>query len=221
MRNSTPIRLTSGVRLVDDGYLFAEAGIFVSSHHPRLRSELLDAGFASEISSPWWRSRSFAIVLAPDVSAAPLRSLIHNLRGMLRTIIILVFLTTLSITFNNVGTLGICIAAAIFLASILLHEAGHVFAFRFVAPRRYAILVSAGLRCHMVRPALEGWREITVVIAGPIAPMLPTIGFLLYARSATFVVYVWGAIALGHVLLLLIPIGDGANLHLAIFHRKT
>lgn len=220
MHSRNTIRFTEGVIRVSNGYAHPEVGVLVSSDHPQLRSELLDAGLVSEISAPWWRARISAVVLRPSARNGILLSFLHNSRGMFRWIIFCSAVIIAAELLDNVGLLGIGISFILFIASILLHEASHVCAFQAVAAKRYAILVSAGLRCHMVRPALQGWREIVVVVAGPFGPLLPLIFLIHWIAQAPFLLWFWVAIAIGHVSTLLAPVGDGANLRRALSRRQ-
>lgn len=211
------IKLTPGVRKVDGFYSLPESGIFVPSNHPNLRSELLDAGLASEISSPWWKSRSRATILNKNILEGTFQSIIYNTRGMFRAFFILGVFSLSSILLGNTGFLGICTGIFLFMSSILLHEAGHVFMFRMVAPEKKAVIVSCGLRCHMVRPVLPKKKEVMVVLSGPIAPFLLLPAFIILTGSVNIFTFFWAIISFGHIFSLAFPVGDGINLRLA-FH---
>ncbi len=104
------------------------------------------------------------------------------------------------------------------LASLVLHECGHVAAYRVVAGHRAACTVKVRrLRAIVVRYPLSPWKDIVVTVAGPLAPALVTLPAAT-AVSTSSPMYGVAMIlaATSHVFLLLDPRGDGAALASAI-----
>lgn len=214
------LKLTEGVLQDSQGFSHAELGVYGPREHPRLRTELLDSGLASELSAPWWRCRSRATALRLGVVAGGLGSLVHNTRGMALPLGACMVTAALSAATGAIGIAGIAVAALILAASILVHELGHVVAFRLVSPGAPAVTVSAGIRCHLVRRGLSGWREIAIVVCGPFAPAMLCPILLPCADALPFLFWGWAAVSAGHAVMLLFPVGDGENLRRTLTEHR-
>ncbi|WP_018133629.1 hypothetical protein [Acaricomes phytoseiuli] len=206
------LKLTEGVLETDDGHAFPELGIWVSSNDPNKKALLVEYGFASEMHCLRLRSRSRAARLKSGLFPAIAQSVIHNALGLGRTLAGLVTLTITGLVLNISSFVAISAATALFFLSVLVHEAGHVAALRYVAPTETGVLVSRGWTFHLVRPTLNYRQEIAVITTGPLAPLIATIIFIPALIISPPIFYFWLALGLGHALLLLAPIGDGANL---------
>ncbi|KHL01149.1 hypothetical protein LK10_17040 [Sinomonas humi] len=107
----------------------------------------------------------------------------------------------------------------LFALAVLVHEAGHVVAYRALAPLDApAIFVVRGMRCHLVRMRLVPVSDGAVALAGPLAPAAMAIFFvpLLFADRVApwlpLVCFAWLALALSHALCAALPFGDGTTI---------
>ncbi|MCM6762582.1 hypothetical protein NB037_09160 [Rathayibacter sp. ZW T2_19] len=113
--------------------------------------------------------------------------------------------------------IGISAAGGGFLLSVLVHEAGHVVALRCLAgPTAPGFLVSRGSRCHLVRRVLPRYRDAGVVIAGPMAPSVLLPVLLTLPDLPVLASCGWLALSSAHLITLVVPVGDGANLRRAL-----
>jgi hypothetical protein len=220
--------LTEGVQENGGMFVFEALGCAISAEEDDYVSILLATGFASEptrFSVAWidylLHSRSRASLLRTSMVQAILHSIRHNALGMARWWVVIVLCGSVGALAGLPSLAAIAVAAALFLVSILVHEAGHVAAYRHVAgARAAAVVVSAGARCFLIRPVLSGRAERWVVISGPVAPLLVAIALIPLSPLAAPLFWSWLAIALGHALLLAFPVGDGVNLRLT-FRRAA
>lgn len=109
------------------------------------------------------------------------------------------------------------VSLLLLLLSVLVHEAGHVAALRVLAPATPAVFRVDATGAAVCRPPLAStWREVVVVLAGPLAPALVWIlGMALgvVAGGVPAAAVVWtGIVALGHPVTLLVPVGDTRTL---------
>jgi hypothetical protein len=215
------LKLTDDVVQDSGGFSNVELGVYVSRGHPHLRTELLDSGLASEIAAPWWRCRSRAVALKRGVVSGGIGSLVHNTRGMAIPLGLCMVVSVVAGVLGHVGLAGIAIAGLILASSVLVHELGHVVALRMLAPGSPAIMVSRGVHCHLVRKALCGWREITIVLSGPFAPALLSPLLLPWATVSPFLFWGWAAASVGHAVMPLFPVGDGSNLRSALTGHRS
>ncbi|PPH21730.1 hypothetical protein C5D47_09320 [Rathayibacter toxicus] len=168
--------VTPGVVRVGDGYFCESLCCAVSVRELDYEQKMLDYGMASEpprrglFGALWPRSR--AVLMPHSIPAAVVRSLLHNSMGMLlwwcaSLALILVGLVSTVPSFIALG-----VALILFFSAVLIHEVGHVVAFRLRAgPWTTGVLVSRGVRCYMVRPAINRAHECLVILAGPCAPL--------------------------------------------------
>lgn len=162
-----------------------------------------------------WRSRS--AVLQDNVWEAVGQSLAFFSRGFLSTGVLAGLALWLGLARRDALMVGIGGATLLFLFSVLVHEVGHVTAFRMMSARGTgARVVSSGLSCRLVRPVGTRAVDLVTILAGPFAPLalLPILGVL--ARPAPWLIWGWAGIAIGHIVVLLIPVGDGATLRDAL-----
>ncbi|TQN32878.1 peptidase M50B-like protein [Haloactinospora alba] len=109
------------------------------------------------------------------------------------------------------------VSLLLLLASVLVHEAGHVAALRVLAPATPAVFRVDATGAGVCRPPLaDTRREVAVVLAGPLAPAVVwTLGTALGAAAGGVpaAAVVWtGIVALGHPVSLLFPVGDTRTL---------
>ncbi|WP_441249598.1 hypothetical protein [Kitasatospora sp. McL0602] len=102
--------------------------------------------------------------------------------------------------------------------SVILHEWGHLAAYRLAAARDAPVVVSVRPgRCAVVHEATgDRWKEVAVTVAGPAFPA--TCGVLFAATSLLpgLARVVVAGVGLAHLLGLLAPVGDGASLRAAL-----
>lgn len=116
--------------------------------------------------------------------------------------------------FGSLTATGLVVAMIVL--SVVVHELGHVVAFRLLSSAP-AWLVTTATSAALVRPRHP--REWMVVLAGPLAPLA------LAAAAAPVVAFSppswwgWLAIAAGHLLSLAFPVGDGESLRAVL--RRT
>jgi hypothetical protein len=121
---------------------------------------------------------------------------------------------------GSLPLIAVGVVATMVSVSLVIHEMGHVLAFRVVNPRGRAILASRGASASLTRFVLPWRKEIVVVAAGPCAPAILGIPLLPLSNSAWLPVAAWFAIALAHVVTVAVPLGDGANLRRAVRSRR-
>ena len=114
------------------------------------------------------------------------------------------------------GFLGVTasgIALAALAASVIVHETGHVVVYRLVAPAEaWGTIVRGAAAGHLVRMPLGARADVLVACGGAGAVVAGTLLFLPLAPASPLVPVLWGAIAGGHALSLLVPVGDGATI---------
>jgi biotin transporter BioY len=167
------VQLTPGVTSEDQRYSMCGLDLSINASHPNLIHTLLEFGFASQKKMTLAASRSRAKILKISVVEAVIQSFVHNLLGMKRWAVATVVLFVLATVLGLPSFTAIGIALLLFFASILVHEAGHVAAFRLVSTAGHVgVLVSRGARCYLVRGVLSRRHEALITISGPIAPFL-------------------------------------------------
>lgn len=218
------LRLTPGV--VFDGYSCTciGLGLQIPCGEPGWRRLMLDLGLASEVSrfGSGWLSllllpRSRALVLDNSAFVASAQSLGHNLFGMARWFAASALLCIAGVYLELPSIVALGVFFAMFLCSLLVHELGHVVAFRAVAPRgAHGILVSDGLKCHLVRRVCSRRVERLVVLSGPVAPAVITVVLVGFTPETPWMLGMWLVLCMGHLLTLALPVGDGANFRLTL-----
>lgn len=124
------------------------------------------------------------------------------------------------------GAVPLAVAAgmlALLAVSVIVHELGHLCAFRILDRHGPAFVHAEGFRSSVLRPSLGHPRDRAITLAGPFAPLtvgllsvLPAVPAVLAGapiHSIPLSVWIaWLAIGLGHAASLLAPAGDGAAL---------
>jgi hypothetical protein len=103
--------------------------------------------------------------------------------------------------------------ALIMMVSVLVHEVGHVVAYRLLMGREApAVLVTRGPSSYLVRRRGEWGKDFAVVVSGAVAPSLVGLASLPLLWHFPFLAVIAAATAAGHVIALGFPVGDGASL---------
>lgn len=168
---------------------------------------------------PWWHT---AVRPLPAGCGRAVRaSITHNVAGMAPLLALALAAVAIGIVAAVTALLAVGTVALVCLCSVLIHEAGHVAAFRIVLPRDApGILVVRGPSCHLVRPSGGPSRDAAIVAAGAAAPVLIAAMLLPVATLAPLPVVFAVLVALAHAAALLIPVGDGAALRAALRARR-
>jgi hypothetical protein len=160
---------------------------------------------------PWLHP--LARPLPAGALAATTASIAHNAAGMSLFLVVAAGALTAGWASGSIALTGLATATVVVLISVLVHEAGHVIAYRLLMPRDApGILVVRGLSCHLVRAAGGHGRDAGIVLAGAIGPVVAAAALVPLYSVASFVVAFAILVAVAHVALLAIPIGDGAAL---------
>jgi hypothetical protein len=108
---------------------------------------------------------------------------------------------------------GLSTVLLVVLASVVVHEVGHVVAYRLTrGPAAPAVLVVRGFGTHLVRLAGPAWSDTLVAASGALGPIAVAALLWTLVGVAPFLVLVSTLVAAGHATALLLPFGDGATL---------
>jgi len=218
MRLSLRRRVTDGARL--RSATVAHPGLGCSA--PVGSLEALELGLVSQRAAlslgarrldlpPWFPSAP--IPLPHGIGAAALATLRHQASGMAPLLLAAVATLLVGLASASSGLAAPAALALLVLVSVLVHELGHVVAYRALFGRAApALVVVRGASCHVVRRADGSRADGAVVIAGGAAPALVALASLPLVGVAPYPVLLGALIALGHVAALALPFGDGASL---------
>lgn len=161
---------------------------------------------------PWLTAASIA--LPPGVGRAILGTLRHQATGMAPLLGASVAALVAGVATASLGLGGVAGLALALLVSVLVHELGHVVAYRVLfgatAP---AFVVVRGAACHIVRRADDSRADVAVVVAGGAAPVVVVLfAAVPLAAAAPYPLFLGALIAVGHLAALALPFGDGASL---------
>jgi hypothetical protein len=160
---------------------------------------------------PWFTTA--AKTLPAGVCAAALASLRHFGAGMGLYLGVLGGALPVGIATGYLGLAAVAIMGLVLLGSVLVHELGHVLAYRLLFGRRApAVLVVRGASCRLVRLSGPRTSDALVIAAGPLAPVVAAVPLWFLFPHAPALVILATLVAIGHVVGLLIPVGDGAAL---------
>ncbi|MEA5454629.1 hypothetical protein SPF06_07830 [Sinomonas sp. JGH33] len=202
---------------------FPALAIAVSSTSSTFRRDLLDLGLASETAehgllrlvfgaSPS-RAKALPGGWVPSVAAA----LVHYGLSMSRVVGLLGLVFAAGLGTGATSLAGLALGGLLLVGSALVHELGHVVAYRLAGgPGAPAIAVAKGMKCHLVRRRLSPRRDLLVAAAGPLAPGLLVLPAVPLVWIAPLAFAAWIAIALGHALCALCPVGDGLTIWVAL-----
>jgi hypothetical protein len=172
---------------------------------------VVECGALSVRFPPWFTSRGR--LLPSGLLVGTWTACLHFAGSMSHFVVAALLILLTGLIFGWVMWWALALAAILILASVVIHEAGHLIAYRLLAgPRAPAVAVASGARCHVIRLRLSPPRDLLIIIAGPIAPMGTAVCALPLWGQASFVVLIAVLIAAGHAVALLIPLGDGASL---------
>ena len=168
---------------------------------------------------PWLTAASIA--LPPGVGRAMLGTLRHQATGMAPLLGASVAALVVGVATASLGLGGVAGLALALLVSVLVHELGHVVAYRVLfgatAP---AFVVVRGAACHVVRRADDSRADVAVVVAGGAAPVVVVLAALPLAAAAPYPVLLGALVAVGHLAALALPFGDGASLRTIAAARR-
>lgn len=171
----------------------------------------LRAGGRSWHLPPWFTSRSR--LLPRGVVPAALACVTHFGSGMGLILAALVVLLATGAVFGLSALIALATLGLVLVGSILVHELGHVLAYRILmgvaAP---AVLIVRGASCRVLRLSGPWWADVSVVLAGPVAPVVVAACAWPLFELAPPAVLLGALVALGHVVGLALPFGDGAAL---------
>lgn len=160
---------------------------------------------------PWFTSRSRQ--LPSGTLPAAMACLRHFGSGMSLILATLGVALAVGVAFRLLALIAMASIGLVLAASILVHELGHVLAYRILmGAKAPAVLIVRGASCRVLR--LSGpWRaDVTVVLAGSAAPVVAAACAWPLFGLAPSAVLLGTLIALGHVVGLVLPFGDGAAL---------
>ncbi len=208
--------LLDGVVETRSAYRFEPLGIVVPKGASDMETRLRASGMVSQ-TGPWWSPALLRSHRLPygRVHAVGILAL-HYGRSLLPVALLSAAVTAVGLWSGARGTLAIGLLGVIVVLSLLVHEAGHVLALRWVGRCSPAILTTRGADAALVRPTLTGRREVVVVCAGPGAPLLVGFPLLLLWQTCWPLVVAWLLVSAAHLGALVVPVGDGANLRRAL-----
>ncbi len=146
------------------------------------------------------------------VALGAIGALLHFAAGMSLFFVILVATASIG-SFLGLPLLSAAAAlVAIVLLSILVHEAGHVVAYRILmGAEAPAIAVVKGASCRVIRLRGRPNADALVALAGPIAPIMASAVFLPFWNLAPPLIGFAVLVGIGHVVSVALPFGDGAT----------
>lgn len=204
--------------------MHASLGIEIVRSSERFVQDILELGLASEEEIPGWRSLVGPLpfrarVLPRGVRRSAWVVSSHWAKGQTRWATAVLMSLVVGLATRLHSLVALAAGGLLFALAVLVHEAGHVVAYRALAPRDApAIFVVRGMRCHLVRMRLMPLSDVAVALAGPLAPGGMAIFFvpLLFAERVApwmpLVCVAWLALALSHALCAALPLGDGATI---------
>lgn len=208
--------VTNGVTVDGDLVAFPELAL----HAHRGSAEAASLGLVGEETSiglgrfavripPWFTSR--AMVLPAGVIRGALVAVAHYVRGMSLAFVAATAAVTVGICVEQLAVIGLASMVLLLLASVVVHETGHVVAHRLCfGARASAIAVVRGIDCRLIRARGKQGQDLLVAVAGPLAPSAVAAAAWAAWGLAPFPVLMFTLVALGHVLGLVLPVGDGA-----------
>lgn len=120
----------------------------------------------------------------------------------------------ISIVVGWILPMVLSVSVLMFLVGVAVHEVGHTVTLRLLSPSTRALFCVSWKGAGVHRPPLASrWREIVVVLTGPMAPAGLWTAAMGTWQIATgeipMAALVWtGVFALSHPLSLLVPVGD-------------
>ncbi len=160
---------------------------------------------------PWFTTRSRR--LPAGVLPAAVMCLRHFATGMGLIGAVLATALVVGVCAGSLAAIALALAGFALIGSVLVHELGHVVAYRILIGRTApAVLTVRGASCRVIRLAGRPSSDAWVVLAGPLAPLVVALSsWPLFALAPSAVLLVT-LIAIGHVVGLVLPVGDGVTL---------
>jgi Cu/Ag efflux pump CusA len=149
---------------------------------------------------------------------------VHWAKGQFRWLVLVSASVAVGLSTGLFSLVALALAWGLFAVAVLVHELGHIVAYRALAPDDApAIFVIRGMRCHVVRKRLTPASDIVVALAGPLAPGIiavflipllfaPLLWVDAVAPWAPLAFAAWLALAASHALCVALPFGDGATI---------
>lgn len=135
----------------------------------------------------------------------------HYAIGMMPIVSLLAILVPLSFLSGSALFSWLGITAAILLLSTIVHEAGHLLAYRaLMGTKAPAIAVASGANCRIVRLRGSSSKDVVVLLSGPLAPLIVSAAFIPWWSFAPGLVLFAVMIGIGHASTAALPFGDGA-----------
>jgi hypothetical protein len=152
--------------------------------------------------------RRVRVELPPGVARALLHALVAFARASGAALAVVALLAVAATAVGLVVVAhGIAVLLLVLLANVV-HELGHVIAYRLAAPARRAQLECDGFRAALHRDRLARRADRAVTAAGPLAPLLLVPALLPFASTSPAEAVAAGVIAAAHALGLVLPTAD-------------
>ena len=125
-----------------------------------------------------------------------------------------VVIGALAVLVAGAAVLGLVVVAhgvallALGLLATVVHELGHVTAYRLLSPRGAAVLESELLRAALHRESLTRRADRAVTLAGPLAPLLVVAALVPFAGALPAELVGAAVVAVAHAASLLLPTAD-------------
>jgi len=125
-----------------------------------------------------------------------------------------VVIGALAVLVAGAAALGLVVVAhgvallALGLLATVVHELGHVTAYRLLSPRGAAVLESELLRAALHRESLTRRADRAVTLAGPLAPLLVVAALVPFAGVLPAELVGAAVVAVAHAASLLLPTAD-------------
>jgi hypothetical protein len=225
MKSSVELRdlvLTPGVVLTDEAISCAALDLSIPLSLDAARRVALEFGMASEgprrrTLRGAFRIRYRCARLRDGSARAVAHSVSHYAPSLLPSAVVVAGLILVGALADLPSLIAISLLVVMLVVSVIVHEVGHVLVFRLAAGADAAAhVVVRGLSFSLVRRPLKRTREVVVVLAGPLAPLALAVLTIPLASGGPVLWWSWAVVGAGHALTLLLPVGDGANLRLAL-----
>jgi hypothetical protein len=164
------------------------------------------------------RRNSAPIALPSGVLAATASVAVRVLRGLWAGASVGVLAVVLGVPMQATVMWGAGVLVLAVVPSIVVHEVGHVIAYRLLCGRAApALLVVRGIDVRLIRRAGRRRHDAVIAASGGLA-VLASAALVVPATLGSLpgVALVWMFVGLGHVAALAVPVGDGLTLWRAL-----
>ncbi|WP_295013659.1 hypothetical protein [uncultured Microbacterium sp.] len=208
----------AGVRETADVLECPELGLRVGRERP----EAVENGLCSEVlmlrlgrrswSLPPWFTTG-ARSLPHGIGRASLACLCHFGSGMALLLVVCGAVVAAGSGLGSLALVALGTIGLLLLSSILVHELGLVLLYRILMGREApAVMIVRGATCRVLRLAGRPAADVGVVVAGSAAPLFVALLCWPFYPAAPSAVLLGTLVAIGHVVGLAAPFGDGATL---------